>query len=115
MPVGKTLCAGDSILFAVVASRGGKENRYVQDGDSVCVSLTQVTDLGAIDPTTGQALFRLSRNPLGQSGSSGKTAKRVVKPRVAHGTALPGTLLDPTEEPHKSPDFEPLSVILMND
>ena len=53
MPVGKTLCAGDSILFAVVASRGGKENRYVQDGDSVCVSLTQVTDLGATDSATG--------------------------------------------------------------
>ena len=114
MPVGKTLCAGDSILFAVVSSPGGKENRYVQDGDSVCVSLTQVTDLGATDPATGQALFRLSWKQLGQSGSFGKTAKRVVKPRVDHGTALPGTLIDPTEEP-ESPVFHPLSVILVSD
>jgi hypothetical protein len=115
MPVGKTLCAGDSILFAVVASRGGKENRYVQDGDSVCVSLTQVTDLGATDPTTGQALFRLSWKQLGQCGSSGKTAKCVVKPRVAHGTALPGTLLDPTEEPENSSVFDSRSLIQVSD
>ena len=65
----------------------GKETRYVQDGDSVCVSLTQVTDLGATDPATGQALFRLSWKPLGQSDSIGKTAKRVVKPRGTHGKA----------------------------
>jgi hypothetical protein len=109
MPVGKMLCAGDSILFALVASHGGQENRYVQDGDSVCVSLTQVTDLGATDPATGQALFRLSWKQLGQSGSTGKSAKRVVKPRVVHGKALPGTLIDPTEVPHNPPVFDPRS------
>ncbi len=115
MPAGKTLCAGDSILFAVVASRGGKESRYVQDGDSVCVSLTRVTDLGATDPATGQALFELSWKPLGQGTPSGKTAKRVVKPRVARGAAAPGTLLAPTEAPQKAPDFDPLSVTLVSD
>jgi hypothetical protein len=114
MPVGKTLCAGDSIIFALVSSHGGQENRFVQDGDSVCVSLTQVTDLGAIDPATGQALFRLSWKQLGQCGSTAKTAKRVMRPRVAHGTALPSTLLDPTAEPQRPSDLDPLSVILMN-
>jgi len=87
MPVGKTLCAGDSILFAVVASRGGKENRYVQDGDSVCVSLTEVTELGGTDPATGQALFRLSWRPPGQGGSPGTISERDVKSRGIHGKA----------------------------
>ena len=87
MPVGKTLCAGDSIIFALVSSRGGKETRFVQDGDSVCVSLTQVTDLGATDPASGQALFRLSWKQLGQSDSSGTIVKRVGKSRSAYGRA----------------------------
>ena len=50
-------------------------------GDSVCVSLTEVTDLEETDPATGQALFRFSWQPLGQSVSPGKVAKRVVKSR----------------------------------
>ena len=66
MPGGKTLCAGDSIIFALAYFRPDKESCYVKCGDSVCVSLTQVTDLGATDPTTGQALFRLTWKPLGQ-------------------------------------------------
>ncbi len=56
----------------------------LSDGDSVCVSLTEVTDLEATDPATGQALFRLSWKPLGQSDSPGTIAKRVVKSRSAH-------------------------------
>ena len=70
MPVGKTLCAGDSIIFALAYFRPDKETCYVKCGDSVCVSLTHVTDLGATDPTTGQALFRLSWKPLGQEQAS---------------------------------------------
>ena len=55
----------------------GSRDLLRQGGDSVCVSLTQVTDLGATDPSTGQALFRLSWKPPGQSGSSGTVAERV--------------------------------------
>ena len=109
MPGGKTLSPGDSILFALAYSDPGQEICYVKGGDSVCVSLTQVTDLGATDPATGQALFRLSWKQLGQSGSIGKSAKRVVKPRVVHGKALLGTLIDPTEVPHNPPVFDPRS------
>ena len=70
----------------LLISYAGEDICYVQNGDSVCVSLTEVTDLGATDPATGQALFRLSWKPLGQSGSPGTIAKRVVKSRVAHRT-----------------------------
>ena len=81
MPRAKTLSAGDSIIFALAYSNAGQETRYVKRGDSVCVLLTEVTDLGATDPATGQALFRLSWNPLGQSDSPSNIAKRVVKSR----------------------------------
>jgi hypothetical protein len=66
MPPEKTLSAGDSILFALAYSPAGQETCYVKRGDSVCVSLTEVTDLEVTDPTTGQALFRFSWQPLGQ-------------------------------------------------
>jgi hypothetical protein len=85
MPGGKTLSAGDSIIFALAYSHAGRETCYVKGGDSVCVSLTQVTDLGATDPATGQALFRLSWNPLGQRDSTGAISKSVVKPRSPNG------------------------------
>jgi hypothetical protein len=87
MPHGKTLCAGDSILFALAYSDPSQETCYVKGGDSVCVSLTQVTELGGTDPATGQALFRLSWSPPGQSGSSGTLAERNVKSRGPHGKA----------------------------
>ena len=58
MPAGKTLSAGDSIIFALAYSHAGQDAFYVKNGDSVCVSLTEVIDLGATDPATGQALFR---------------------------------------------------------
>ena len=58
MPAATTLSVGDSILFALASFPAGQDTCYVKDGDSVCVSLTDVTDLGATDPATGQALFR---------------------------------------------------------
>jgi len=87
MPRTKTLSAGDSIIFALAYSHAGQETCYVKFGDSVCVLLTEVTDLGATDPATGQALFRLSWNPLGQSESPGTIAKRVVNSRRSYGRA----------------------------
>jgi hypothetical protein len=86
MPGARTLSAGDSIIFALAYSYTGKDICYVQNGDSVCVSLTEATDLGETDPATGQALFRLSWKPLSQSDSPGTIAKRVVKSRNAHRT-----------------------------
>ena len=84
MPGDKTVSAGDSIIFALAYFHAGQDPFYVKCGDSVCVSLTEVTDLEATDPATGQALFRLSWKPLGQMDSPGTIAKRVVKSRVAH-------------------------------
>jgi hypothetical protein len=84
MPPAKTLSAGDSIVFALAYFHAGQDTCYVKCGDSVCVSLTEVIDLEATDPTTGQALFRFSWQPLGQMDSPGTIAKRVVKSRVAH-------------------------------
>jgi hypothetical protein len=69
MPDAQTLSAGDSIIFAHAHSRAGQAIDYVRGGDSICVLLTEITDLGATDPATGQALFRFSWEPLGQSGS----------------------------------------------
>jgi hypothetical protein len=84
MPRAKTLSAGDSIIFALAYSNAAQETCYVKCGDSVSVLLTEVTDLGATDPATGQALFRLSWNPLGQRDSPGAIAKRVAKSRSSH-------------------------------
>jgi hypothetical protein len=66
MPPEKTISAGDSILFALAHSDAGEEACYVKNGDSVCVKLTEVTDLAATDPSTGAALFRLAWKPLRQ-------------------------------------------------
>ncbi len=85
MPRASTLSAGDSIIFALAYSPAGQETCYVKCGDSVCVSLTEVTDLGATDPATGQALFRLSWRPPGRSDPPGTIAQRDVKSRRSHG------------------------------
>ena len=85
MPPGRTLAAGDFFIFALAYSNAGQETHYVMGGDSVRVQLTNVTDLGATDPATAQALFRLSWEPLGQSGSPDPVARRVVKSRGPHG------------------------------
>jgi hypothetical protein len=76
MPPEKTLSAGDFILFALAYSPPGRETCYVRNGDSVCVSLTEVVDLKATDPATGQALFRFSWQPLGQERLSPTSSVR---------------------------------------
>ena len=82
VPPGKSLCAGDSIVFAHAAySPADQAPSYVDCGDSVRVLLTDVTDLGVTDPASGQALFRLSWEPLGQNGSPATATKRVVRRR----------------------------------
>lgn len=85
MPWLETLSAGDSVVFALAHSHPGQESRYVKCGDSVRVSLTEVTDLGATDPATGQALFRFSWKPLGQGGSPGNGVECVARSRNSHG------------------------------
>ena len=84
MPCAQTLAAGDSIVFALAYLDAGQETCFVKCGDSVCVSLTEVTDLGATDPANGEALFRFTWKPPGQSGSPGISAKRFVKSSSAH-------------------------------
>ncbi len=84
MPLAKQLSAGDSINFDLAYSQADREPCYVKGGDSVCVSLTEVTDLGATDPATGQALYRFSWNPLGQSDSPSKITIRKVESRGSH-------------------------------
>jgi hypothetical protein len=79
LPPGGTLAAGDTILFALSQSRAGQQPSYVKGGDSVLVSLTDVTDLGVTDPVTGQALFQLRWEPLGQIGTPVTSARRSGK------------------------------------
>jgi hypothetical protein len=79
--------AGDSIIFAAAYSRDGYETSYSLNGDSVRVLLTGVTDLGRTDPATGQVLFRLSWQPLGQERPSLAAAKRVPVSRGSLGRA----------------------------
>ena len=82
LPPGKSLGAGDSIVFAhATYSPADQAPCYVYRGDSVRVLLTDVTDLGATDPATGQALFRLSWDPLGQFATPDAIPKRVVRSR----------------------------------
>ena len=87
LPPGGSLAAGDTILFALSQSRAGQQPSYVKGGDSVVVLLTGVTDLGAIDPITGQALFQLSWEPLGQNAPPVTVTKRAVKARRSHEIA----------------------------
>lgn len=69
MPGSQTLSGGDSIIFALAVSHPGQKSAYVECGDSVRVLLAEITDLGATDPATGQALFRFSWQPPGPSDS----------------------------------------------
>jgi hypothetical protein len=85
MPFAQPLSVGDSITFALVYSDFGTRSGYVKDGDSVSVMLSEVTDLGTTDLATGEALFRFSWKPPGQSVPPGTIAKRVVKYRSSHG------------------------------
>ena len=97
MPAAKTLAAGDSIVFALAKADASEEACYVPNGDSVCVSLTEVTDLEATDPATGLALFRFSWKPLGQSDSPGSGAKRVAKSRRVRDGLARGPARDTIE------------------
>jgi hypothetical protein len=78
---GKPLFAGDSILFALSISHGNQAPAFVKGGDSVRVVLTDVTDLEKTDPVTGEALFQITWEPLGQDGSSTTTSKRGARSR----------------------------------
>jgi hypothetical protein len=78
---GSALSAGDSILFALSISHGNQEPCYVKGGDSVRVKLTDVIDLEEKDPATGEALFQMTWEPLGQDGSTSTTAKRGARSR----------------------------------
>src|SRR5262245_11166159 len=66
LPPCGSLLVGDAVLFAQAMSHGGHSPRYVRGGDSVLVSLTEVTDLGATDPDTERPLVRIAWEPLGQ-------------------------------------------------
>ena len=87
LATGNTLAVGDSILFALAYYEEGQQAVYVRGGDSVRVLLTDVDDLGVTDPATGQALYQLSWEPLGQVGTAPHvaTARRVVKARDSQG------------------------------
>jgi hypothetical protein len=87
LPTGQSLGAGDTVLFALSASRAGQPPCYVEEGDSILVSLTDVADLGATDPVTGQALVRLRWGTLGQGGPPVTTSGRAVKSRRSQGSA----------------------------
>ena len=81
LPPGGSLLAGDPVLFALSVSRPGQLPCYVKGGDSVLVLLTGVTDLGAIDPATGQPLVRIAWEPLGQDVPPVTDPGRGVKSR----------------------------------
>ncbi len=78
---GVTLAVGDSILFALAQADPGREPRYVNGGDSVRVLLTAVDDLGEVDPKTGQPLFRLAWEPLGQVAPTPPPSSRSSRTR----------------------------------
>ena len=85
LPIGQSLSVGESVLFALYRSRAGQPPCYVKGGDSVLVSLISVTDLGAIDPSTGQGLVRLVWEPLGQRSPLNEATSRASKPRGSRG------------------------------
>jgi hypothetical protein len=76
---GESLSAGDSILFALAYPDANQEPCYVKGGDSVRVILTDVTDLEEKNPATGEALFQMTWEPLGQKGLPETTTKRRAK------------------------------------
>ena len=78
---GKSLTAGDCILFALSISHGNQEPAFVKGGDSVRVVLTDVTNLEKTDPVTGEALFQITWEPLGQEGATTTTSKRGARAR----------------------------------
>ena len=87
LPPGESLKAGESVLFALSLSRTGQPPNYVKGGDSVLVSLTDVTDLGTTDPGTGCTFVRLRWEPLGQAKPTVNVARSVRKAPRARGPA----------------------------
>src|SRR5262249_37972848 len=85
MPPGGSLCVGDSIVFSLAYSPASQEACYVCGGDSVRVSLTEVTELGTVDPATGAALLRLSSRPLGHWEPPDPSAPNDAKSRGPYG------------------------------
>jgi len=81
LPPGASLLIGETILFALSSARPGQQPSYVKEGDSVLVSLTAVTDLGAIDPDTGRALVRIAWKPLGSFVPPVAARKRAANSR----------------------------------
>ena len=79
LPHGETISAGDTVLFALSHARPGQQPAYVKEGDSVLVCLTDVTDLGRIDPASGHALVQLTWKPLGQGNPPASSAKRSLR------------------------------------
>jgi hypothetical protein len=84
LPHGETISAGDTVLFALSHSRAGQQPAFVKGGDSVLVCLTDVFDLGRIDPASGQPLVQLSWKPLGRVDPPAAVARRAVRPG-SHG------------------------------
>ncbi len=84
LPHGETISAGDSVLFVLSVSRRGLPPAYVKGGDSILVCLTDVTDLGTLDPATGLPLVQLTWKPLGQGDPPAVVAQRSVGAR-SHG------------------------------
>ena len=80
LPHGEAISAGDSVLFALSHGRPGQPPAYVQGGDAVLVCLTEVTDLGRIDPASGHALVQLTWKPLGQGVPPASVARRAIRP-----------------------------------
>lgn len=85
MPPGGSLCVGDSVVFSLAYSPASHEACYVRGGDSIRVSLTEVTELRTVDPATGKALFRLSWRPLGQGEPPDPIIPNDVKSRGPYG------------------------------
>ncbi len=79
LPQGETISAGDTVLFALSHARPGQRPAYVKGGDSVLVCLTDVTDVGRIDPASGQALVQLTWKPLGQGNPPASFARRSAR------------------------------------
>ena len=77
VPHGESLSAGDTVLFALWHARPGQQPAYVKGGDSVLVCLTDVTELGRMDPDSGQPLVQLTWKPPGDPPAA--VARRGVR------------------------------------
>ena len=79
--LGSTPVVGESILFVHALAQPSREPSYVLGGDSVRVVLTNVTELGTTDPTTGHPLVELTWEPLGQPTPVVVAPRRPARPR----------------------------------